>query len=177
MMVSVLVFAIAIGPTRRWSPVALGWGVLGRAEAARRGAVVVACGVSSERWLWFFCLWLEASVLLFLTSVWEVTAAGESKEDTESGKRHNIELCNSCIKSFVYFCLKIVLRVLTSNLVLLFWFTDQLLFFNDRMKVIDLLVQDGVKCHFVYRGIKIQRFIDHAEVVNVHKIMYHSQRD
>ena len=81
---SFLCAGTTIGPPRPSTPVALGWGVgvLGRAETAGRGAVVVACRV--------LCLCLGASVLLFLTSVWEVMAAGES-ESTQT-MSHNQQL-------------------------------------------------------------------------------------
>lgn len=52
--------------------------MLRRAETAERGAVVVACGV--------FGLCLEASVLPFLTSIWEAMAAAENESDTNSDR-------------------------------------------------------------------------------------------
>lgn len=56
--------------------------MLGRAETAGCGALVVARRASLERRPRLCCLCLEASVWLFLASVWEVMAAGESEEDT-----------------------------------------------------------------------------------------------
>lgn len=84
----------AIGPVRPATPVALGWGVgvSGNAETTGRGAVMGAFTFSSETRSWLFCLCLEASVLTFLTSVWEVTAAGEIEEDTNRDSSHNQRL-------------------------------------------------------------------------------------
>lgn len=83
----------AIGSPRTPAPVALDWGVgvLGRAESAGRGAVVVARRVSPG-FIWLFCLCLEASVLLFLTSVWLAAAAVAGESEEEQGQSHNQRL-------------------------------------------------------------------------------------
>ena len=93
-MLSFLDAGTAIGPVRPATPVALGWGVgvSGRAETTGLGAVVGACTFSTEIRSWLFGLCLEESVLMFLTSVWEVTAAGEIEEDTNRDISHNQRL-------------------------------------------------------------------------------------
>lgn len=87
-MPSFLDVGTATGPPRPPIPVARGWGVgvFGKAETAGCGAVVVACRVSTERRARLCCLCLEASVWLFLASVWEAMAAEEREEDTRSDR-------------------------------------------------------------------------------------------
>ncbi len=97
------------GPPRSPAFVALGWavGVLGRAEGAGWAAAVLPCSVSTERRSWLFSLFLVASVLLFLISVWDVSTAGESEEhkisQSQTSKIKTWRVCYSAsIVTFLY---------------------------------------------------------------------------
>lgn len=154
-ILSFLDVGIAMGPALPSFPLFLVVGAsVGRAEA-----VVVGCRISGS---WLFCLGLEASVLLLVISAWEMrSAAGEQDrmcvENIKPHCCHHKYMIykthtskpyaqgNVKIHILSYLCLEICL-----TFGLLCYWTElcHFLFFDDRVKIIDLIVQVLVVCPF-----------------------------